>query len=504
MSGSFHVIDYVVMGVYLIAVVGLGSWFARGQHSLQDYFLAGRTMPFWAVGMSIIATDLSAVSYMGAPAWVYEKDLQYALAAVLLPLTLILVVVVYVPLFYRLQVYTVYEYLGRRFNLPIRLLACACFVFYRVGWLATVIYTPSLAISYTTGIPLISCILAVGVLTTLYTVLGGMKAVIWTDVVQFCVLAGGAVAVAVVLIVRVEGGVIGIWRTAATTGHTKLLTFSFDPMLEVTVWSMLFGLTWAFMNAYGCDQVVVQRYFTVKSLRESVKSVLTGGLLVLPLNIVLYFIGVALVAFYAIHPDLAEGLEGPKGVLPYFIVQGLPIGVSGLLIAGIVAATMSSIDSGIQSLTTTTIIDFIRPFRSSDAPGGEQFELRLAHVIMVAWGTIATILGLFVGRLGTFLEITGKIAGLSGGPLGGMFLLGVLVPRSNSRGAFVGAVAGFLWALGLSTLTAVSWMWWGVSAGAVTIFTGALASLLGPAPGSEVRRYTWLGDREDAGRAARR
>ncbi len=487
------------MAAYLLSVVGLGSWFARGQHDLKDYFLAGRGMRWWPVAISIVATDLSAISYMGAPAWVYEKDMQYALSTFMLPVAMVIVVVLFVPLFYRLEIYTVYEYLGRRYNRAVRLIACVLFIIVRAGWLATAIFTPSLAIAQVTKIPLVACIVAVGMLTTTYTVLGGMMAVIWTDVLQFVVLIGGACAIAVVLVLHSDGGFAGIWHLAAEGGHTKMFTFSWDPTLEVTVGSITIGLLFVMVTSYGCDQVVVQRYFTTRSIKDSVRSVLGAGILVVPVNILLYFTGLALAAHYAAHPDLAPDPGDARGVLPHFIVQGLPVGVSGLLLAGIFAATMSSIDSGIQSLTTTTIVDLVYPARGLSAQATNVHDLRMARVIMIGWGVLATVAGLFVGRLGTFLEIIGKISGFFGGPLGGLFLLGVLVPRSNTAGAIVGAAAGFLTTWGISHWTHVSWMWWALAGGLVTVGIGYLSSLVVPAPSFEQQELTLLRAREKNG-----
>lgn len=493
MARHFTHVDYAIVVVYLFGVVLLGSWFARGQKGMKDYLLAGRNMVWWAVAMSIIATDLSAVSYLGAPGWVFEKDMQYALSVFMLPVGMVLVCILFVPLFYRLQIYTVYEYLGRRFNLAVRLLAAVLFVLVRAGWLATVISTPCVAVAHITGIPLWVCIVVLGVSTTFYTMLGGMKAVIWTDVVQFMVLVGGALAIATVLLVEFDGNLVEMWRIADEQGKTRMFDFSLDATLEMTVWGATFGTLFMVLTSYGCDQVVVQRYFTATSVRNSVKSVLTSGAMVLPVTLLLYFIGFELVAYYSRYPEMLEGLGQQKNVMPHFIAHGLPAGVSGLLIAGILAATMSSISSGIQSLTTSSIIDLWRPLAGWRGRDRDAISMAASRGLVVGWGVMATLGGLFVQRLGTFLEITGKINGLFQGPLGGVFMLAVLNPRANAWGALIGTAGGFGCTLYLSQFTEVSWVWWALSGGLVTLAVGSAASYLWAPPSPEQRRLTLPG-----------
>ncbi|HQP98197.1 MAG TPA: sodium/solute symporter [bacterium] len=493
MAGVFTPMDYAVMALYLVLTMCIGSWFARGQRSTSDYFLAGRSIAYLPAAISILATDLSAISYMGVPAWVFEKDLQYPLGITLMPLGMILVGIVFVPLFYRLQIFTVYEYLGMRYNNKLRMFASTMFVLTRAGWLATAIYTPSVAVAEITGIPAWCCIVGMGVATTFYTVLGGMKAVIWTDFLQFFVLVGGAIGMAILLSVSFDGGVGEMWSIAASGQHTRMFDFSLDPTIEVTVAALFFGQMFRYTTEYGADQIIAQRYFAARSLKESIKSVLFNGILVVPVVLLLAYIGVGLAAYYGTHPDLAATLTEPKRVMPHFIAHGLPAGLSGLVIAGILAATMSTISGGIQSVATSTMVDFLRPT-------SRVRELLMARSVMVFWGIVATLAGLYVQRLGTFLEIMGKIWSLFSGPLGGLFLLGVLIPRSNATGALTGALIGTATTWGLASYTEISWLWWGVTGGAVTMIVGILVSLVTAPPSSEQRRLTLPGYAE-AGRA---
>ena len=498
MPSGFATLDYVVLGVYLVAVVVLGSLFVRGQKSIDDYFLAGRSMPWFAVCLSIIATDLSALSYMGAPAWAFEKDLKYGMGIFLFPLIMVLVVLLYVPIFFRLKLYTVYEYAERRFGVGVRSVASVLFLITRGVWLAGAIFTPSLALSVITGIPVLWCVIIVGVLSTFYTVMGGMKAVIWTDVAQFVVLVGGLVAIVAALLVEFGGDVGEIWRLASekTTAvntwlsarpgagavahsHTTLFSFRFSLAEEATLWGVLALYLVGNLSSYGTDQVVVQRYFTLRTKREIAKAVIGNGLLVVPVCVGLYFAGIGFVAYYSRHPELLAALDAPNKVLPHFVVHVLPTGVRGLIIAGLFAATMSSVDSGINSLTTSTIVDFYRRFFHREDKSDRHY-LWAARMLTIVWGAAATCFSIyFATRTDTILKMVGEITTLFGGAVAGIFLLGVLTRRANSPGTLIGAAVG----LGLAAWlkwqwsAQVNWMWRAPVATLTVFVVGYLASL---------------------------
>jgi SSS family transporter len=472
--GRFGTLNTLILIVYMVASVAIGVWFTRRQRSLTAYFVANRTAPWWAAGLSIIATDLSAISYLGAPAWAFEKDLRMAMALFLFPLSMVLVVYLFVPFMARLRLFTIYEYLGERFNAGVRSVASVLFLFIRGGWLANVIFAQGLALSEITSISLTTSVWLIGGVSALYTVLGGMEAVLWTDVMQFFVLVGGILVVMGAILWSFGGDVGQIWSIAAAGGHTRLISFDVDLTTEVTIWALIVGGLVGNLSSYGSDQVIVQRYFTTRNKGEMARAILFNGLLVVPITLALYLIGTGLFAYYQANPP-AVPVE-PRRVLAYFIVNDLRPGYSGLVIAGLFAATMSSLSSGMNSLSTATYMDFIARFRSR-VRASETDHVRTARLCTLGWGAAATIAALYVDRLGTLIEITGKINGFFSGPLLGMFLLGILNRRATSFGVMTGALIGTV-VTAVAAQTALSWIWYGPVGCLATVSLGSLVSLV--------------------------
>src|SRR5688500_12764541 len=279
---GFSTIDYLVVVIYLIGTVWLGLRFTRGQQSLERYFMAARSAPWWAVGISIIATNLSALTYLGSPAWVFKHDLQYDLGVVAVPLTMLLVVYLFVPFLARLRLFTIYEYLEHRFDLASRTFAASPFLLMRGGWLATAPYAQGLALGEITGWHIWTCIWMVGGVTALYTIFGGIEAVLWTDVMQFFVLVGGIFVMLIVALIPFGGSFGEVWRIASEGGNTRMFNFSLNPTIEITFWGVIIGRVVGDLCAYGSDQVIVQRYMTTGSKKEMAKAILFNGILVVP------------------------------------------------------------------------------------------------------------------------------------------------------------------------------------------------------------------------------
>jgi len=491
MAKGFTTFDWVVLWVYLIASLGIGVSFYRKHETGKDFFLAGRSMSWFPVAISIIATDLSALSYMGVPSLVYQTDLKYMLGAFLLPLQMILVTVIFVPLFYRLNLYTVYAYLELRFNSSTRLFAALLFMGGRGAWMATATYATALALSEITGMSPINAILICGLSTTVYTFLGGMEAVIWTDFMQFFVLVGGAIAIAAFILAGYGGDAREIWAVAKASGHTQMFDFSLSLTKAYTFWGMVVGLLVFQVSSYATDQVIVQRYFTTKNLRETVKAVIGSSLIVLPVLLLLYGIGIGFVAYYHDHPELKATLSNADRVMPHFTVNILPVGFRGLVIAGIFAATMSSISSGINSLTTSTIKDFLERVN----PRISSHDLFWARLVSIGWGLVATFGAL--SMINSHLTIIEKFAStyqFFAGPLVGIFLLGVLTKRASAWPVTVSAAVGFLAAAASARFSPIHWLWYAPVGCLVTLILGYVASLLfRQANLTEAGKYTLLG-----------
>ena len=499
--GDFGTTGYVVLAVYMIATVLLGLSFTRRQKNLAGYFLAERAAPWWAVAISVLACDISAISYMGAPSMVYFGDLRYAMSILLFPVVAIVVAFLFIPFLAKLKVYTIYEYLEHRFGVDSRLFASAVFLLQRASHIAIAIYAVSLALQQIVGWPVWACVSVVGALTTLYTVFGGMKAVLWTDVMQFFVLLGGVAVMAGVVLWSFGGNVATIWQTAADAGHTKMFTLSYDfwtPKfwMEMTLWGILLGMLVSQVGAYGSDQVLVQRYLAAGSARLMARSLIFAGLLQVPVGAVLYLLGIGFFAYYhapentqllASLEELVRQTKDKNMVLPHFVRNVLPSGLAGIVFAGLFAATMSVFSSGLNSLSTATCMDFIQRLRRRSGPESEaELTLTNARLVTLVWGVIVTLaaIGVYFSHMGSLVEAAAAIIGLFSGPLLGMFLLGMFSTRTTSRGAIFGALIGF--AVAVALWWKVSFIWYAVTGCVPTLVFGYAISLLMQRPNREV------------------
>ena len=492
--------DYLVLILYMVATVILGSWMGRGQSSLGGYLLAERKTHWFLACISIIATDTSAISVMGVPGWIYDKDLKYSMGSFLMPPVMLIVVLVFVPIFFRTKVFTVYEYLETRFNPLARTVTAVLFLFLRGVHLAAAVYIPSVAFATFVGIPEFYCILLVGTLTTLYTLLGGMKAVIWTDFLQFFVIYGSIVVMIGLLLASFGWDLGGVWtagsRLISPVSHTPpttLVDWKLDLTSEATFWSILAFYLIYNVGTYGTDQVIVQRYFTMGSFREIAKSVLVAGFLSTLCVIFLALLGLLLTVYYAERPELAATLRKSDEILPSYVMQGLPTGMRGLIFAALLAATMSALSAGLNSFSTVGIMDLYRRYgRGKDA--SESYCLWLAKVFTLVSGAVLTLVAIWVSTLHKpILEIANQLASMFIGPITGIFFLGVLTRRGNIAGVLIGALCGLLVSFVVSYYPPlarnVNWMWTGPMSCLATFVMGYLGSVAIPGERREIRSF---------------
>lgn len=460
---QFNTLDTIILLLYLAAMVWIGLRFAGRQKSADDFFLAGRKMPWLAVAMSMYASLTSAVTYMGLPGLAYRSNVTLLAVAFVSPLLAPVLIFVFYPVYRKLNITTSYEYIGIRFGPAARRTAAALFLFARLGWMATVIYAPAMALSIATGLPLLASILTMGLLATLYTVAGGLAAVLWTDVVQFVTLIGGAVLVAVWLIRLDPNGVSGILAFAKEHNHLQL-----DG--SISLWRMtLTGVAISFffqmMQDYGTDQVTVQRLLSTKSKGGMAKAILFNAGVDLLIITLLLFIGLGLFAYYRADPAALPPEIGGDQIFPYFIAHVLPAGISGLLIAAIFAAAMSSMDSGINSMATVVVNDFI---------GEGAHAVRRARTVTALLGLLATGLSVylffFAGAQG-IIETFAKFMGLFSAPVLALFLLGLTGKRASFK-AWVPAALLSIGATAWLQTTEISWIWYFPLGFAIT-FSGA-------------------------------
>ncbi|MCO6457246.1 MAG: hypothetical protein J5I93_18265 [Pirellulaceae bacterium] len=554
---ALHSVDYGVLLLYLLVMVAIGWYFSGQQHSSRDFFLAGRSMGWFPVGLSIMATLLSALTYSGIPGEAYREGLKLLVLPAMVWLTVPLVSGTILPLYRRLEVYSVYEYLELRFDGATRIVSSLVFVVWRLLWLGGVLYAPCKVLIVAGGlrVPEFVLLITLGMVGTLYTFLGGMKAVLWTDVVQALIMFGGLVLIIAGVWWTLDGGPQTVWEVAGQFERRRLIDPAWDWSSRWSVWGLAPHFFLSMLSFYVADQITVQRYLTTRDLPTARRSFMLNCLSVSIMIPALTYAGLCLLAYYQQHPEslrpvwvvnldnrtrqpledprtgrplldwaadgprldsgqvdrelvselLAEGRlrhpnsKEPLGVeelddvydeatrslrtdrlgmkdrrgewilsprasdelMPRFITDRLPLGLAGLILAALFAASMSSMDSGLNSIATLLITDFYRRLgigrawlarrlSKPESELNEADELRLARPLVLLIGIGATLFSLVVGQLGNIFTIMVSVVNTFGGPLLAVFLLGIFTRRATARAALVALLAGTLLTLWLT------------------------------------------------------
>jgi SSS family solute:Na+ symporter len=443
--GGLHIGDIVVLVAYVLGILGLGVYFGRRGQDTERFTVANRSLPGWVVGLSIMGTLASSISFLAYPSKGYAEDWNVWVFGLTMPPVAWIAARYFIPYYRRSPEVSAYSHLERRFGPWARNYASALFVVYHLGRIAAITYLMALPLHHLLGWPVAGIIVVMGLLVIVYTLVGGIEAVIWTDVVQTVVLIGGATAAVVILLAAVPGGAGPLLKLAWTEG--KLSLGSFGPSLyESTFWVVVaFGLMENLRN-FGIDQTFVQRYATARSDKEASRSAWLCALLFLPVSFLLLLVGTGLFAFYAAHPEaLPERLHAlnmADHVFPHFIVHAMPVGLTGLLIAAIFAAGMSTIDSGLNCIATLTLTDFYRRYVRRDVGEGE--SMWVLRVSTVAWGVVAVVCALAIIGTESALDLWWQFSSVIGGAVLGLFLLGFLSRRPGNTEALVGVTAGLL------------------------------------------------------------
>ncbi len=467
-------LNTLVLFAYLALMLAIGLRLAGRQTSTEEYFLAGRRMPWLVVAMSMFASLTSAVTYMGLPAAAFKENVAMAVVCVISPVLAPLLLWLFYPFYRRLRVTTSYEYIAARFGRPARFAASGLFILARVGWLGTVIYAPAIALSAVSGLSLTATILIMGAIATGYTYFGGIAADIWTDVVQFVIMVAGAIWVAYTLCATVPDGAAGILAIAREANHLKVLDWHFS-LYEMSGAAVAVSFFFQLMQDYGTDQTTVQRLMTTSNARGAALAIGFNAVVDFCMIGLLLFIGLGLFAYYRQPQNLLPPALGGDALLPYYIVHALPDGVSGLLVTAIVAAAMSSMDSGISSLGTVVINDFVKPLRRAPAPDAR--DLALARYLTLAFGVFGTLVAFYVASLGHLLKAYTTIVSLFNGPILALFLLGVLTRRGHFGGWVIGAACAIPATLWLQYGVKAHWIYFFPFSFGVTISIAYLASL---------------------------
>jgi SSS family transporter len=440
----FGILNYGILAAYLCISVLIGLYFSRKQRSTEDYFTGGGRIPWWASGLSVFGTLLSAITFMAIPAKAFITDWSYFMLNMTAILITPVIAYIFIPYFAKLRITTAYEFLENRFNYTARALGSLSFILFQLGRIGIVLLLPSLAVSIVTGIPVEACILLMGILCIIYTAFGGIEAVIWTDVLQIIVLMGGSILAIIWIILHTETNFIEMIDYASDRNKFNVMNMELN-FTDSTFWVVFIGGLASALVTQGTDQTIVQRYLTSSNIKDSQKTVYTNAIMTLPATIIFFGIGTLLFIFYSEMPDrLSPSITNNDSIFPWYIVKELPLGVSGLLVAGIFSAAMSSISSSLNSVSTAFCSDFYKHFNPNIA---DLKLLRIARAATITTGILGVLFALWMAssNIKSLWDEFYRYLGLFTGGLGGMFLLGMLTKKANAKGTLIGFVlSGFL------------------------------------------------------------
>jgi Na+/proline symporter len=553
-----HLLDWSIVSVYLLYVIWHGVRLSRNAGGADGFFLAGRSLPWWAVGLSVMATQMSAITLIGTTGQAYADGMRFIQFYFGLPLAMIILCVTAVPFFYRARVFTAYEYLEHRFDARTRTLTSLFFLLSRGLGVGVIIAAPSVILSIVLGWDEIVTIFVIGLSTTVYTMLGGVQAVTWTDVKQMVIIFAGLGACIYIILTNLPDGIsfADSLYLAGATGKLQTIDFSFDLTERYTIWSGMIAALFLFLAYFGCDQSQVQRYLSARSVDEGRRSLLMSAFLKIPAQFLILLIGVLVFVFYQfqtppmifnevdaaraaatrpieherletefrkLHEDrrvaamrFVEALDTDDGtaranyiasdvayldkhreatefvreanadrafsdvnyVFPVFVIQNMPIGLIGLIIAAILAAAMSSVAAELNSLATASTMDFYkRHFRRGST---EKDLVTFGRFATLVWGIFACIVATFATNLGSLIEVVNTFGSFFYGSLLGVFVLAFAVRRARSEGAFYGLLFGIASVWIASSYTDIAFLWFNVLGCLVTVTAGYLISVVRP------------------------
>jgi len=444
-SASFATADYMVIVIYLLSLIGIGVFFSFRNKSTEDYFRGGQRIPWWAAGCSIFATMLSSLTFMSVPAKVYATDWVYFLINMSIIALAPFIIAFILPFFRSINATSAYEYLELRFNLAARLFASAFYILFQIGRMAIVMFLPALALTTVTPLSVEACILLMGVMSLIYCTLGGVEAVIWTDTLQTFVLLGGALLSFILIILNLAGG----WGEFVTVGmadqkfHLINWDWSAGSFTSTALWVIVLGGIAQQLVPYSSDQGIVQRYMSVSSTKKAAQSIWTNAALSFFASLLFFGLGTGLYVFYKAFPGELDPTLQNDSVFPQFIAAELPVGLAGLVIAGVFAAAQSTVSTSMNSIATAFTTDFVRRF---NLIGTERGYFRCAQSATLLAGILGTVFALLLASadVKSIWDTFMRVLGLLGGPMGGLFILGMFTVRANGKGAVAGAVLGTL------------------------------------------------------------
>lgn len=438
---GFGWFNYSVVGLYFLLMIVIGIYFIRRENAADDFFLAGQRIPWWAAGLSIYATQLSAITFIAVPAVAYATNWEVLISYLTILMMVPIVIEYYLPFFRRLNVTTAYQYLERRFNVAVRVFSSVSYILFELARTTILLLLPAMAITAIIGLNIYLAIILMGVITITYTTMGGMEAVVWTDVLQAFIFIAAILYTLIVIVVQV-GGVDVIYQVAIQSDKLQMFDWRFS-FTDLVTWSIFFGSFALQFGPYTADQSVVQRYLTTRNEKEARKSLWTNGIISIPTGFLFFALGTCLYVFYKLNPSLVSlGMQTDE-IYPLFIGQQLPVGFAGLVIAGIFSASMSSLSSSIHSISTAFSVDFFDRFR----PGStEKQRVARGRIMVIIVGLFGTILSCWLASrevisLYFFFQ---EVLGLLASALAGIFMLGIFTESATAKGTLAGAITSIL------------------------------------------------------------
>ena len=479
--------DLAVILAYLVGITWFGAHFRSGQKTLRDYFLGGRTAPWWAIALSIVSAETSTLTIVGTPALAYRGNLGFLQIVLGYLFARIVISMLFLPHYFKGEMFTAYELMQRRFGGRIRKLTASIFLVTRAMAEGVRVFAISLVISIVLGTGEIASIVLIVLLTLFYTFEGGMTAVIWTDVVQMTLYVAGAVLSFIVILGKIPGGWEHVAAVAGAAHKFTVFDFHFAPAMEFfsrpyTFWAGVLGGCFLTTQSHGTDQLMVQRLLSARNERQSRAALFASWTVILFQFTLFLLIGVLLYVYYGDLypfppqrlPDFHPELAGDR-LYPAFIWHNLPPGIAGLLIAAILAAAMANMSAALNSLASTTVVDF---FRTRARQVSESQSLKVARLATVMWGGVLLAIAIAARHSKSVLEAGLSIGSIPAGALLGVFLLGVLTRRPQERAAMAGVAAGLAAILYVVLKTPIAFTWYVLIGTTVTFGVGMLASAL--------------------------
>ena len=473
---ALHWTDLLVVVAYLIAVTAFGAHFRKSQHSLRDYFLGGRRLPWWAIALSVVSAETSIVTIISTPGIAYRSNLAFLQLVLGYVAGRVVVSFLLIPRYFAGEMFTAYQLIERRFGRGLKVFTAGLFLATRALAEGVRVFAISIVVEVVFKTGVLTSVIIITLLTLFYTFEGGLTAVIWTDVIQLTIYLGGTTLAVILALHSLPGGWTAVSQIAQSSGD-KLSVFNFalnwhQPYI---FWSGLIGGAFLTCASHGTDQLIVQRLLAARNKRESQTALLSSGLVILFQFSLFLIVGVVLFAFYhARDPESVARFSSADQVFPTFVVTQLPRGLAGLLIAAIIAAAMANLSAALNALASSSVVDFYRPFVRREAE--ESHYLRISRGLTLVWGAVLILIALLVQHLHeSVLELGLKIASVPYGSMLGIFLLGVLTRRASGRGALIGALAGLAVLLLVIAFTSIAWTWY-VAIGVCTTFAVGLAT----------------------------